>query len=165
MNHADLLRKAASPKGFTLIEIAVALSIVAILALMALPNASDAIMRKRIEESLPLADIAKEPVEAAWKLTQELLPDNASAGLPAPEKIVNQYIRSVEIDQGAIHIVFSSRSLLKDKTLSLRPAIVPDAKVVPITWVCGHALAPEQMVAQGANKTDVPPHYLPLRCR
>jgi type IV pilus assembly protein PilA len=165
MRHTGLLHQTAFPKGFTLVEIAVVLCIIGILALMAFPNVSDAIVRKRIEESLTLANLAKEPIEAAWKSTQTLLPDNASAGLPVPEKVVNRYIKSVAIDHGAIHVVFSDRSLLKEKTLSLRPAIVTDAKIVPISWVCGYADAPEQMTAQGDNKTDVPSHYLPLWCR
>ena len=40
--------------------------------------------------------------------------------------------------------------------LTLRPAVVADAPVVPVTWVCGNAEAVPQMTAKGLNKTTVP---------
>jgi type IV pilus assembly protein PilA len=42
---------------------------------------------------------------------------------------------------------------------------VEDAPVVPVTWVCGYATAPEKMTIKGENKTNIPPGYLPIRCR
>ncbi|MDR1529657.1 MAG: pilin [Burkholderiales bacterium] len=153
--------------GFTLIEILVALAILAILLLMAIPSASDSVVRKQIEEALPLANVAKTPINGLWATAQELAPDNAAVGLPVPEKIVNDRIQSVSIENGAIHITFGYRahSAIKDKTLSLRPAIVEDAKIVPITWVCGNTKAPDPMTIKGNNKTDIPPRYLPFACR
>jgi hypothetical protein len=40
---------------------------------------------------------------------------------------------------GAIDITFGNKANgnLKGKILTLRPAVVDDAPVVPITWVCG----------------------------
>ncbi len=49
--------------------------------------------------------------------------------------------------------------------LTLRPGVVEDAKVVPISWVCGDADPPRQMTARGLNKTSVAARYLPLQCR
>jgi type IV pilus assembly protein PilA len=54
---------------------------------------------------------------------------------------------------------------IKGKTLTLRPAIVEDAKVVPVAWVCGNARPPDQMTVQGTNRTDVDKNFLPLNCR
>ena len=54
---------------------------------------------------------------------------------------------------------------IKGKVLTVRPAVVGDAPVVPITWLCGFATAPEKMTAMGVNRTDVPKEYLPARCR
>jgi type IV pilus assembly protein PilA len=49
--------------------------------------------------------------------------------------------------------------------LTLRPAVVEDAPVVPVAWVCGHASVPAKMTVRGTNRTDVPVRYLPMRCR
>jgi type IV pilus assembly protein PilA len=49
--------------------------------------------------------------------------------------------------------------------LTLRPAVVEDAPVVPIAWVCGYAPAPEKMTVHGENRTTVPQRYLPWKCR
>lgn len=154
-------------RGFTLIEVLVVLAIIAILALTALPNTQDKFIRNQINEALPLADIAKTPIAAAWSTTKILLPNNASAGLPAPDKVVNNFIRRVEIDNGAIQMTFGNRAtpLLQDKILTWRPAVIDDAQIVPITWVCGYAAAPNQMTLKGVNQTNIDAKYLPPLCR
>jgi type IV pilus assembly protein PilA len=50
-------------------------------------------------------------------------------------------------------------------TLSLRPAVIEDAPIVPVAWVCGFAAAPEKMTVMAANKTDLPKGWLPVNCR
>jgi type IV pilus assembly protein PilA len=157
----------SSGRGFTLLELMTVLAVVAILALIALPSLIDRQVREQVTEALPLADIAKPPIEAAWRLGADLPADNAAAGLPAPEKIVNQWVKSVTVDHGAIHIAFGNRAnkVLQGRQLTVRPAGVPDARIVPVTWLCGATPAPPQMQAQGDNRTDLPPGLLPLRCR
>ena len=59
----------------------------------------------------------------------------------------------------------SFAGVLMGKVLTLRPAVVEDAAIVPVTWVCGYATAPEKMTVKGENKTNIPPGYLPIRCR
>lgn len=154
-------------RGFTLIEMLVVLAIIAILAMVALPNTTDRVVRAQIAEALPLADIAKAPIASAWKLAQSFPADNAAAGLPVADKIVNNFISSVAVDNGAIHITFGNRAniLLKDKILTLRPAVVEGEPVVPVVWVCGAASAPGQMTIKGEEKTNIPANYLPMICR
>ena len=76
-------------------------------------------------------------------------------------------VASVSVEEGAIHIRFGNRanSRIRGKLLTLRPAVVEDARVVPVTWVCGFAPVPEKMALKGTNRTDVPASYLPMRCR
>ena len=161
------MRNARGTRGFTLLELMVTLSVLAILALIALPSYIDRIVREQVAEALPLADLAKPAVESAWRTEVPLPADNAAAGLPPPDRIVNQWVRSVTLDQGAIHIAFGNRAhrSLQGLQLTLRPAGVPDARVVPVTWLCGRAGPPDKMEAQGANRTSVPPGLLPPRCR
>ena len=158
---------APSQSGFTMIEIAVVLAIVGVLALLAVPSYQDRIVRDQIISATPLADIAKAPIALSWATLQAFPADNAGAGLPPPEKIVNNFISSVLVQAGAIHITFgnSASGLLKGKTLSLRPAVVLDAPVVPVAWVCGDAAGPGPMTIKGENRTDIPANYLPYNCR
>jgi type IV pilus assembly protein PilA len=154
-------------RGFTLLEMMVVIGVVAILALMAIPTYQDKFIRDQIAEALPLADIAKPPVALSWAVLQTFPADNAAAALPIAEKIVNNYIKSVAIQNGAINITFGNKAnnVILGKVLTLRPAVVEDAPVVPVTWVCGYATAPEKMTIKGENKTNIPPGYLPIRCR
>ena len=153
--------------GFTLVEMMVVIGIVAILALMAIPTYQDKFIRDQVAEALPLADLAKPPVALSWAVLQTFPADNAAAGLPVAEKIVNNFIGSVAIQGGAINITFGNKAnhAILGKVLSLRPAVVEDAPIVPVTWVCGYATAPEKMTIKGENKTNIPPGYLPIRCR
>lgn len=154
-------------RGFNLMEMMAVVAIIAILSMTAIPSLQDKFVRDQVVEGMQLADIVKTPIARSWSLGQVLPPDNASAGLPPPEKIVNNYVRAITVDQGAIHIVYGNRvnGFIKDKIISIRPAIVEDAKMVPVTWVCGYAAAPEQMTAQGENRTNVAEKYLPMSCR
>ena len=154
-------------RGFTLIEVMVVVGIVAILALMALPTYQDKFVRDQVVEALPLADIVKAPVAASWLLLRTLPADNAAAALPTPDKIVSNLVSSVALEAGAIQITFGNRAngSLRGKVLTLRPAVVEDAPIVPVAWVCGFAPVPGNMTAKGVNRTDVPANYLPLKCR
>ena len=153
--------------GFTLMELMVVVGIIAILALLAVPGYQEGMIRDQVNAALPLADIAKAPVAASWGLSQSFPADNAAAGLPAADKIVNNYVSAVLVQNGAIHVSFGNRAnaLIKGKTLSIRPAVVEEAPVVPVAWVCGNAEVPGKMTAKGENRTDVAANHLPLICR
>ena len=152
--------------GFTLLEMLVVLGVIAILSLIALPSYLDRIVRKQIDEALPLAEIAKKPVAAAWAMTHALPADNAAAGLPAPDRIVGNHVSAVTVSDGAIHITFgnSVNRSIRGRILTLRPAVVEDAPIVPVAWICGNAPVPDKMTVMGANLTSVPAIFLPLNC-
>jgi len=154
-------------RGFTMIEMMMVLGAIAVLALMAAPSYMEKIIRDQIVEALPLADLAKAPVAFAWAAGVPLPDDNSAAGLPAADKIVSNLVSAVQIDKGAVHITFGNRanSNIKGKILSLRPAVVADAPIVPVAWVCGNAPPPDKMTVKGQNRTNVPPLYLPFKCR
>ena len=156
-----------SDGGFTLIEAMVVVAIIAILALLAIPGYQNRIIREQILEAGPLSDIAKKQIAAAWTAAHVLPVDNAAAELPVPEKMVNNFVTSVAVQGGAIHITFGNRAnkFLQGKILTIRPAIVEDAPIVPIAWVCGYAPVPGNMTAKGETRTNIPPNYLPVNCQ
>lgn len=145
----------------------VVLAIITILALIAMPSMQDKLVRDQIVEAVRLADIAKAPIAASWSTVQTLPEDNDAAGLPSFDKIVSNLVSAVKVEAGAIHLTFGNRAnkAIHGKTLSLRPAVVEDAPVVPVAWVCGAAQAPDKMTAMGENRTDVPVRFLPMNCR
>lgn len=145
----------------------VVVAIIAILALMAVPLNTDKLVREQVVEAMKLTEIAKAPVAASWALAGTFPADNAAAGLPPADKVVSNYVQSLTVDSGAIHVVFGNqaRGGLRGMTLSLRPAVVEDARIVPVAWVCGFAAAPDKMTVTGANRTDLPRNWLPVNCR
>ncbi len=153
--------------GFTLIEMMVVLAVIAILAMIAMPSLQDKIVRDQVVEAAKLADIAKTPIAAAWTLAKALPADNSAAGLPSADKVVSNLVSSLAIEGGAIHLTFGNRAnaAIRGKVLTLRPAVIDDAPIVPVAWVCGHAAAPDKMSAKGVDKTDVAKNFLPLNCR
>ena len=159
--------RAARSCGFSLLELMIVIAIIVILALIALPGIPDKVIRDRITEAIKLADIVKPPIATAWNTTGQLPVDNAAAGLPSAEKIVNDMISSVAVESGAIQITFGNKAnvAINGKVLSLRPGVVEDARIVPVSWVCGNSDPPAKMNVRGLNKTNVAERYLPLACR
>jgi len=157
----------STQRGFSLIEMMAIVVIMGILAMVAIPSSMSRIIKEQITAALPLADIAKAPIATAWSLSQEMLPDNAAADLPSSNKVVSNFITDTKIENGAIHMTFGNKAhpKIKDKILSLRPAVIEESKVVPVAWVCGNAKAPDNMTVKGENKTNIPDEYLPRLCR
>jgi len=157
----------APQRGFSLMEAMVVLTIFAILALIAVPSFQDQIVREQINGALPLTDIAKQPIAAWWTTRRAFPPDNTAIGLPVPEKIVNNHISAVLVADGAIHVTFGHRAhaQIAGKVLTIRPAVVEDAPIVPVTWVCGYAEGPPPMTVHGENRTNIQSSFLPFPCR
>lgn len=153
--------------GFSAMEMMVVVAIIAILAMIAIPTSMGRIIKENVVAALPLADAAKEPIAAAWKATKTLPADNKEAGLPAPEKVVSNFISALEVQNGVIHMTFGNKahSKIKGKVLTLRPAVIEESQAVPIAWVCGNAKVPDQMAVKGENRTNIPDEYLPILCR
>lgn len=153
--------------GFSAIEMMVVVAIIAILAMIAIPSSMGRIVREQVQAALPLADIAKEPIATAWKMTKTLPANNKEAGLPTADLIVSNWIGALEVQNGAMHLTFGNKAhpKIKDKILSIRPAVIDESQIVPVAWVCGNAKAPDKMTLKGENKTTVPEEYLPNLCR
>ena len=153
--------------GFTLIELMIVISIITILTTMALPSYQDRVIRKQITEGFNLAEVAQDAVEGYYKAKKRLPASNKEAGLPVPEKIIGNYVTAVSVKKGVIEITLGNRvnANVAGKTVTIRPAIVKDAPVVPIAWVFAYASVPNKMTVIGENKSSVLPRHLPVNCR
>ena len=153
-------------RAFTMLEMLAVVAVVAALATLALPSFQAGVVRRQVLDAAPLVDVAKLPVATAWAATQVLPADNAAAGLPAPDRMVGNHVSAVTVENGAIHVTFGNgaHGILAGRILTFRPAVVEDAPVVPVAWVCGHAAVPANMVAKGENRTSIPAAYLPINC-
>lgn len=150
-----------------MLEILIAVAIVGVLATLAAPGLYLSHVRAQIVDSAPLVDVAKKQVAAHWAAGGDMPANNAEAGLPAPDKMVNNYVKSVTVSDGAIDIVFGNNAsgMIADKILTIRPAVVEDAPIVPVAWVCAAAAVPPKMTVRGQDRTSAPANVLPVNCR
>ncbi len=153
-------------QGFTLVELMVVISIIGILAMMALPSYQDRIIKTQVRDGMALADFVKQGVATYYTRNQKMPNNNADAALPPADKIVGNFVTQVAMEQGAITITYGNRTngFLSGKKLTLRPAVVEGYPAVPIAWVCGMAQTPNAMKIIGNNQTDIPLAHLPLDC-
>ncbi len=159
------MRRAAA--GFTLIEMVFVLGIVAILAMMTLPLYIDRNVQLQVKEGLAFAEFMQRGVSTAYAATGILPKDNAAAGLPAPEKVIGNYIVSGTVTDGVLTLVFGNLAVsnIRGKKVTLRPAYVADTPQVPVSWICASGKVPNGLAVAGNNATDIPEQWLPAACR
>jgi type IV pilus assembly protein PilA len=159
--------KVIKKQGFSAIEMMVVVAIIAILAMIAIPSSMGRIIKEQVSATIPWSEAAKEPIALQWKTSKTLPADNTAAGLPSSDKMVSNFVTDLNVENGAIHMTLGNKvhPKIQGKILSMRPAVIEDAQVVPVAWVCGNAKTPDKMTVQGSNKTNIPDEYLPILCR
>jgi type IV pilus assembly protein PilA len=145
----------------------IVIAIIMILATMATPSWQDQVIRTQVKEAFSLAEVAQKGVEEYYKEKKVFPKNNAMAGLPESEKIIGNFVSEVKVSDGVINITLGNRvnKNVLGKTISIRPAIVKDAPVVPITWIYGYASVPKGMTVIGDNASNMLPRHLPVNCR
>ena len=162
--------KSSHATGFSMIELVVVMAIVATLVLMAMPLFTGRAARNQILESAALSDIAKGNVASYYGSGSHkgtLPANNEAAGLPAPDKMISNYVSAVTVTDGAVIVTFgnNSNARIAGKKLTWRPIVVKDTPTTPMDWICGGTPVPKGMDAGGTNVTDIPPDALPPYCR
>jgi type IV pilus assembly protein PilA len=154
-------------RGFTWIELLLVLAALGALLLMAIPSMQDGVLKRQVKDAMQLAAVAEPAVQAAYSISGTMPPDNKTAGLPDADKIVSQLVKSVNVANGAVTLTFGNNASksLEGMTLTLRPAVVPDQKVVPIAWLCHDVGVPGGMQVLGEDLTTIPYKWLPVECR
>ncbi|WP_419533246.1 pilin [Endozoicomonas sp.] len=153
--------------GFTLIELMVVVTIIGILASVAMPQYQTYIHRSEIVDALSISSSIREKVQAYYHENLAFPINNRQAGVPAPELLIGNRVESITVEEGAIHIQIGHKApvILKGKILTYRPAVVNNSPTSPMSWLCGYDEPVPGMSAVGNNKTDIPYELLPSECR
>ena len=99
---------ARNQQGFTLIELMIVVSIIGILAAVAVPMYLDYTVRSQIAEGLTVAGGAKSAVTEYYQGTGIFPTDNAQAGLSAATDISGKYVESVTAAGDVITILYGN---------------------------------------------------------
>jgi type IV pilus assembly protein PilA len=138
MTHPQVKQKQTSKKqkGFTLIELMIVVTIIGVLAAMAIPTYQNYTRKARIVEGLNLAGPVKTAVNE-WIQANGALPVNA--GDIVPDAVVTNNVTGIAHGaNGVITITYSAiavgaANVPNANTMTLTPAIANNA----ITWTCG----------------------------
>lgn len=154
-------------KGFTLIELMVVVTIIGILASVALPSYHTYIQRSELVEAFSMASTIQDKVKDYYDEKLAFPTDNKMAGVPIADKLIANRVKSIVVEGGAIHVMLGNKvsQPLQGKILSFRPAVVTGSPLSPITWLCGYDKPVDGMEAIGQNKTDLETEFLPSNCR
>lgn len=153
--------------GFTFIEILIVVAILGVLIAMSLPAIKESAMRRQVKEGLALAEVAKQGVAVFYQATGTMPADNTLAGVPPSDKIVGNMIADVKVAQGAVTLTYGNNAgkSIEGKKVTIRPAVVPEHRTVPIAWVCHDVAVPKGMELRGEDQTDIQKSWLPVECR
>ncbi len=162
-----MIKQLEKQQGFTLLELLIVALIIGILAAVAIPAYHEHLLRAKISEAYHISATARQKIAKYYQYVGDFPQDNYATGLARADKLTGQYVKSIEIENGAIHLLFSDKEpSLEGKYLTLRPVTVKGSPTSPIYFICGYAsINDDKKIVHGNNKTDIDSHLLNSNCR
>jgi len=147
-----MIVRTRTQQGFTLIELMIVVTIIGILAAVAIPMYLDYTVRSQVTEGLNLASGAKNAVSEYFQDRGSMPTGNSTAGLSASNEIQGKYVTDVAVgnQDGIITVTYGNQVnvLISGDTLTLT---ANTTRAGSVQWICA--------------STDLQDKHLPSACR
>jgi type IV pilus assembly protein PilA len=140
-------------------------SIVGILAVIGVPKYQASAASDEVIEALAQAAELQGLIQNYRKTVGRMPSDNHALGVP--NSIMSNYVRRIEVREGAIHIELGNvvSDDIAGKVITMQPLMANGSKSSPISWRCGYRDIPDGMAAAGENRTNIDERFLPEACK